>query len=99
MSKDLISELHASYAAKPADLSPGQIVRWKKGLKNRRFPRYDEPAVVVEILSKPVFDEEQKGAGSSYFQEPLELRLGILDPEDGDFVIFHFDRRRFEPIP
>lgn len=76
---------------------PGSLVRWKSGLRNRTRPEYDEPAVVVEVLDRPVLDKETD-SGSPYFQEPLDLLLGIID-EEGDFVIFHYDRRRFEPFP
>ena len=30
----------------------GQLVRWKKGLKDRRIPREDEPAIVVRVLTR-----------------------------------------------
>lgn len=77
---------------------PKQLVRWKQGLKNKSLPEYNEPAIVWEILSSPRFDDtESASAGSPYFHEPLDLVIGILD-EDEDFVLFHVDSRRFEPI-
>ena len=78
-------------------LKAGKLAQWKKGLKNKRMPRYGEPAIVLEILAEPVIDEEN-GGGSSYFREPLNLILGFIDEDDGDFVIFHYDKRRFEPF-
>lgn len=76
---------------------PKQIVRWKRGLKNKGLPEYDEPAIVWEILDPPRFDNEHS-AGTPYFYEPLDIVLAIMD-EDDDFVLFHFDSRRFEPMP
>jgi hypothetical protein len=76
----------------------GQPVRWKKGLKNRRRPTYNEPAIVVKVLSEAVFDSKDEGASTPYFQEPLDILLGLLD-EDDDLIVFHFDSRRFEPFP
>ena len=79
--------------------APGDLVAWKPGLKNRRVPRYAEPAVVVSVLDAPVFDNELE-SGSTYFRDPLSLVLGVIwerDPGRGDFVTFHFDGRRFEP--
>lgn len=74
---------------------PGQIVKWKTGLKNRRRPNYDEPVIVVEVLEEPVFDIDTD-ASSSYFREPLDLVLGFID-QAGDFVAYYFDKRRFQP--
>jgi hypothetical protein len=31
----------------------GDLVTWKPGLKNRRIPRYGQPAVVMEVLDPP----------------------------------------------
>jgi len=72
---------------------PGDIVRWKPGMKNKRLPEMDQFAVVVEVLPVPVTDEDKSVSGS-YFMEPLDLKLGMVD-SDGDFIIFHYDSRRF----
>jgi len=72
---------------------PGDIVQWKAGLKNKRLPKIDQFGVVVETLPAPVTDED-KGSSGSYFLEPLDIKIGLTD-EDGDFVIFHYDSRRF----
>ena len=76
------------------NFQPGQIVRWKAGMKNKKRPAYGEPAIVVEALTSPVFDPEQE-AGSAYFREPLDIILGVIDV-DGDFSLWHFDSKRFE---
>lgn len=70
----------------------GQLVTWKPRLKNRRRPVEGEPAIVVEVLDEPLFNEEDS-MGSTYFREKMDLKLGLLD-EDGDFLFFHFDSRR-----
>lgn len=77
------------------EFRPGQLVKWKEGLKNKKRPRYGEPAIVVEVLEEPVFDEKE-GGGSPYFREPLDIVLGVI--LEGDFVLFHYDKRRFEPF-
>ncbi len=78
---------------------PGQIVRWKPGLRNRRAPDYNEPAIVRAVLTEPVADEGQFGrdSGSPGFREPLTLVLGFL-VDDGDFLEFYYDGRQFEPV-
>ncbi len=80
----------------PVELAPGQLVKWKPGLKNKRRPEVGEPAIVIEVLKTPLFDETE-GAGSPYFREPLDVILGVFD-EDEDFDVFYFDSRRMEPF-
>ena len=79
-----------------AELKAGDIVCWKKGLKNRRFPRQGEPAIVIELVKDVVSTKDD--SGSPYFREPLDIILGFIDP-DGDFVMYHFDSRRFQVWP
>lgn len=81
------------------DFKPGDLVGWKPGLRNRRFPQQDKPAIVLEIISNPVFDSDAE-AGSTYFREPLDVVLGVFLDEGehrGDFLRWHFDSRRFRP--
>ena len=86
----------AARLAKAHTFAKGQLVRWKKGLKNKRTPAYGEPVIVVEVLPQPVFDTDAKNSGSPYFREPLTIVAGEIDG-DGDFLVFHYDGRRFEP--
>jgi hypothetical protein len=77
------------------DFKPGDIVVWKPGCKNRRRPSYGEPAIVAEVLDTPV-SGDTVDSGTAYFREPLDLIIGLLD-EDGDYYLFHVDKRRFKP--
>jgi hypothetical protein len=74
----------------------GQLVQWKEGLKNKATPAYGQPVIVVDVLKKPVFDFGENSDGSQYINEPLTLVAGII-AENGDFLCYHFDGRRFEP--
>jgi len=76
-----------------------QLIKWKAGLKNRRTPAYDMPAVVREVADMPFFDEAEitKCSGNPYYREPLTLRIGILD-EEGDYLEYWVDGRRLEPF-
>jgi hypothetical protein len=76
--------------------SPGELVKWKHGLKNKRRPDYDIPVVVLALVHPPVNDHEQN-AGSAYFREPLDLVIGIMDDDD-ELDGYHVDSRRFEPF-
>lgn len=77
------------------DFQKGQIVRWKKGLRNKKLPRESQPAIVMEVLDSPVIESGNSSA-STYFQEPLDIILGIN--EDGNLITFYYDKRRFEPL-
>ncbi len=77
-------------------LRPGMLATWKPGLKNRRFPRYGEPVVVVALLDNPIINPGDE-SGSPYFQEPLDLLLGVVRGDDREFLVYHADRRRFQP--
>ena len=72
----------------------GQILKWKEKLKNRKFPLENQPAIVVSILDEPVISKDDE-SGSPYFLETLDIILGII-VNDGTFLTFHYDSRRFE---
>ncbi len=76
-------------------LEVGQIVKWKENLKNRKLPHKNQPAIVIAILYQPVISTD-KEAGSPYFLETLDIILGII-VENGTFLTFYYDSRRFEP--
>jgi len=78
-----------------SSLKVGDIVKWKAGMRNRRFPAADGVAIVTKIYPKPVYDEKFKDSGSPQFHDPMTMVLGVID-EDGDFVEFHYDGNRFE---
>src|SRR5690242_15649896 len=56
----------AAYHAPAEDFKVGDIVRWKDGLKNKRTPPYDVPAIVWEVLDEPRVNPADSG-GSQYF--------------------------------
>ncbi|MEN8217957.1 MAG: hypothetical protein ABFS56_16630 [Pseudomonadota bacterium] len=76
------------------DFQTGQIVKWKKGLKNKNLPQENQPAIVLKVLDKPLYLEGD--SGSPYFREPLDIVLAIIN-DDGDFLTFYYEKRRFEP--
>ena len=78
------------------NFSKGEFVKWKAGLKNRKFPDYGEPAVVTAVFPSAIFDPSETSAASPYFQEPLTFVIGTY--RDDDFLEFRLDSRRFEPF-
>ena len=77
-----------------SEFKPGDIVVWKPFLKNRRFPKYGQLGIVMEVLKQPIFDDE-KNSGSPRFKEPLTLKVGIIDGY-GEFETFYYDKNRFQ---
>lgn len=100
---DLVSSLRERYHQLKNvrhELRAGMIVTWKPGLKNRRWPAYGKPAVVVKMLDTPVLDTDE--SGSTYFREPLDMILGFfIDSGEhrGDFLVFHTSAERYQPWP
>ncbi len=76
-------------------LTPGMLVTWKPGLRNKKLPRQGEPLIVQEVLDAPQFDKQSR-SGSPYYREPYDLIGGLLD-SDGEYVAYHYDSRRFMP--
>ena len=70
----------------------GQIVVWKENMRNRKKPEYGQPAIVVDVLKVPLKDLSNPGA--AYFNEPLDLVIGLFD-EYGDWIVLHVDARCF----
>ncbi len=93
-----VARMKACFArlGKEHNFKPGQLVQWKKGLKNKRTPEYGEPIIVTQFLDTTVFDTTCGDSSSPYFREPLTLIAGELTG-NGDFLCFHYDARRFEP--
>ncbi len=71
----------------------GDIVRWKELMKNKSMPEYNEPAIVLDILTEPIFNSREN-IGSTYFNEQLNLKLGIIT--DNTFLTFYHEGNRFE---
>jgi len=80
----------------PHEFKVGDLVKWKQGLKNKKLPYINQPTIVIQLLKEPLIDRLDEDAGSSYYREPLDIILGLFDDKD-EFLMFHYDKRRFEP--
>lgn len=96
--KTLLEHLYARFQVEH-EFVVGQYVRWKAGLRNRRWPDYDEPAIVLNVLPSPIYGtgDDDLNSGSPSFREPLDIVLGVID-QDHELGCFYFDKRRFEPV-
>lgn len=88
----ILESYYEKYLAKEG-FKLGMLVEWKHGLKNKRYPRYKQPVIVVEILQEPIISGLDE-ASSQYYREPLDVKLGMLD-EDAEFATFYYDSGRF----
>lgn len=78
---------------KKEDFRKGDLVEWKPLLKNRNHPEYSQPAIVIEVLQKNIVDAESD-AGSPFFKETLNIKLGMFIKER--FLTFYYDKNRFQ---
>jgi hypothetical protein len=79
----------------------GDLIQWKRGLKNRNLPKEANLMIVEEVLlsSIPVTDGIPPAAVG--YGEELDLKVGALakNPQNGyvDYIEFYIDSRRVEP--
>jgi len=97
--KSNIEDLRKKYALfmRKDALKVGDIVSWKPGLTNRRYPRPGTAGIVTRIFPVPIKDTTKSEAGSPYFNEELNVSIGVID-SDGDFVEFTYDSKRLQRI-
>jgi hypothetical protein len=88
---DTLMELYKNFVQKEK-FQPGDLITWKKGLKNRKYPTQNNVAVVIEQLEIANIDGDSS-SGSPTFREPLDLVAGVIS-EDGSFLTFYYDSRR-----
>lgn len=82
------------YLGKPDKaFQPGDVVRWKSGLKNLRWPLYGQPCVVIKYEPGQLTDGDDDG--SSSWRAPKDLWVGMLDSK-GELEFWWVDSQRFE---
>lgn len=89
---DLLTELRRTYEDK-IELRPGDLIQWKNKLKNRKLPKYGDPAIVMEVLESPVLNTHGN-VGDSNFNEACDIKIGMYIEDT--FVMFYVDGHRFQ---
>ena len=89
--KELVS-VHKNWI--PIVLKPGDKVRWKKMHKNKQAPEYGEVAEVFRVLDVPLVSGQH---GSQYHAESCDFTMLYAD-NDGDYMEYAYDSRRFELV-
>lgn len=92
--KDLVNEM-----LRNEDIKIGDIVTWKSGLKNKKYPNENQPAYVLDVCDDSLIDNKlhKRDVGSAYFTEQLNLKLAFLDQEN-DLTVYLYDKSRFRVI-
>jgi hypothetical protein len=83
-----VSEAFAIYAS-AEDLSPGDLVQWKTGMRGAVIPTYGYPAVIVERLDEATRGLDRRAGWS----EISDVVIGVVDHQ-GDFVQIAVNSRR-----
>ena len=77
---------------RPIDFTIGDIVRWKPGMANRRYPGKENVAIVVSII-EPI--DSDNSPSETYATEKYDCVLGVM--EGGEtFLTFYGVTKRFE---
>lgn len=71
----------------------GDIVTFKDGLRNVRFPEAGTLAVVSAVLKEPVVDES-KDTGSNYYKRKVDIIIAYAG-NDTEVEEYHVDSRRY----
>lgn len=53
----------------------GDLITWKDGMRDCRFPEYGKPAVVIDIL---VGQRSATDDSGNHENEPWDVRIGLL---------------------
>lgn len=91
---ETLQQLAARYFEKN-EFAPGDMVEWKSGLKNRRWPEYGEAMIVIEMTPGYRRTEDE---GGPHQLEPCDIRVARIDPNDGNFDVYTYDSNRFQPV-
>jgi hypothetical protein len=94
VARNILTE-KANLLLEPTNPKVGMHMTWKPGMQNKKS---QGPFVVLEVLDPAIFSPGVE-ASSPYFREPLDVICGRIDPSDGDFMVFHYDSRRFQELP
>lgn len=90
----VLTKVASSFLSDRMQFSPGDVVQWKDGLKDREFPFYKRPMVYL--------GERQPGGQKEFFApfgtELWDCWCGYISG-DRDFQIFSTDSRRLRLWP
>ncbi len=86
-----LAELGARYLVKH-DFKPGDLVAWKPGLRDCKWPKEGSAGVVMEVILE---HRREESDGGNHYYEPIDVRVGVVVNET--FEGFWIDGNRLEP--
>ena len=89
---DRLRDRYLDLITSAGPFEPGMIVTWKPGLKNRRYPAYNAPAIVISFEEGRIDTSQPAPSGSG--GQPADLELCVL-LANGQLLTFRGDSRRF----
>ncbi len=89
---ELLKEAFAKFG-EVNTFKPGDLIAFKDGMANKTRPGKGEPVIVYQMI-EPVKDPEASRSTAAS-AEVLDVQAGYVD-DDGDFLVYHYDSRRFE---
>lgn len=87
-----LKELYDEFC-KRHEFKPGNMVKWKTKMKNRRFPRYQDVAMFVKYLPEKIMDEEED-SGNPDWKKEYDCVIAVVNP-DGKMASFIYDSELF----
>lgn len=91
---DLLRKVSRSYLDSASEWSVGQLVQWRPNLRNRQFPEYGRPGVVIET-NLPKLDRGSYLFPLSHDEEATDTLVGWLDG-DFDLRVQRVEARRLQ---
>ncbi len=86
-----LTELGKRYLEKH-EFKPGDLVTWKKGMCNCKYPKDGSAGVVMEVMPG---NRREDSEVSNHKNEPLEVRVGVFI--ESCLQGFWLDGNRLEP--
>lgn len=74
--------------------TPGDIIQWKPNMRDRPFPAYNTPVIVLEVISPPLQHCHDVGASAAPAKHDLVIGINM----EGVLRHYYADSRRYQPV-
>ncbi|WAG00113.1 hypothetical protein NRZ31_04905 [Aeromonas dhakensis] len=88
-----LQQLKATFDAEHV-FAPGDVIQWKPGMRDRNYPAYGTPAIVLEVLSPPIQQCDDISTCSAPAKHDLVIGINMK----GELIHYYADSRRYQPV-